>query len=136
MTIAYSDNLATYVLDSGYTKWASADLLQLRSGAAPGPNAAPTGTLLATVVLPASPMNAAAARAKTKNGTWSVAAVATGTIGHYRLVKAGDPGTADATQPREEGSVTITGGGGDMTVDNTSIAINQVVTVNTFTKTL
>ena len=31
-----------------------------------------------------------------------------------------------------QGTVTATGGGGDMTMDNTSIAENQVVTVNTF----
>jgi hypothetical protein len=32
-----------------------------------------------------------------------------------------------------QGSVTVTGGGGDMTMDNVSVANAQVATVNTFT---
>jgi hypothetical protein len=34
-----------------------------------------------------------------------------------------------------QGTVTATGGGGDMTLDNVSIASSQAVTVNTFTLT-
>jgi hypothetical protein len=34
-----------------------------------------------------------------------------------------------------QGTVTISGGGGDMTLDNPNIAQNQVVTVNTFSVT-
>jgi hypothetical protein len=32
-----------------------------------------------------------------------------------------------------QGSITATSGGGDMELDNTSIAVDQTVTVNTFT---
>ena len=34
-----------------------------------------------------------------------------------------------------QGSVTATGGGGDLTLDNAVIAVSQVVTINTFTLT-
>ena len=62
-------------------------------------------------------------------GTWTVAAVAAGTAAHYRIVdNAG-------TTCHEQGSVTLTGGGGDMTLDNTSIAAAQVVTITAKTLT-
>jgi hypothetical protein len=34
-----------------------------------------------------------------------------------------------------QGTVTVTGGGGDLTLDNTSIASAQTVVINTFTLT-
>jgi hypothetical protein len=34
-----------------------------------------------------------------------------------------------------QGSVTATGGGGDLTVDNTNIAVSQTVSVGSFTYT-
>ena len=62
-------------------------------------------------------------------GSWTVAAVAAGTAAHYRIVdNAG-------TTCHEQGSVTMTGGGGDMTLDNTSIAAAQVVTITAKTLT-
>lgn len=141
MSIQYSDALATFILDAGYTKWATGDILELRSGAPAGPNNAAAGTLLVSITLPASPLAAAAARSKGKSGTWSgtgAAGAGTGTnIGHYRIRKSTDAGnTTDATQHREEGTVTVTGGGGDMTVDNVNVAQNQSVTVNSFAKNL
>jgi hypothetical protein len=137
MAIATSDGAARSILDNGIaTTWPAGAILEIRTGAAPGPNAAPTGTLLASIVLPATPWAAAAARAKAKQGVWSVAAVAAGVAAHYRLKQAADNGNADATQVRQEGTVTLTGGGGDMTLDNTNIANAQTVTVNTFSDSL
>lgn len=101
--------------------------LDLRSGAQAGVGGAATGTLLATITLPASPYTAGVGQL-TKNGTWSNTAAAAGTIGHYRLTSGTDI---------EEGSVTATGGGGDLTVDTITVsAIGQTITVNTFTFTV
>jgi hypothetical protein len=74
-------------------------------------------------------MNAASGGTKTIAGLWQVVAAGTGTAGHFRLYATG--GAVCGTQ----GTVTITGGGGDMTVDNTSFAPGQTVTVVTYTQT-
>ena len=99
-------------------------VLKLFSGAEPVNCAAadPSG-LLATLSLPVDWMNAAAAGAKTKLGSWSVAASGAGTIASWRIY---DSGSAACHM---QGNVS------DMTFDNTNLAINQVVTVNTFTIT-
>lgn len=57
-------------------------VLEIRSGAAPGPNAADAGTLLASITLPADAFGAAAAGAMAKAGTWQDASAnGTGTAG-------------------------------------------------------
>lgn len=135
MAVLFSDNAANIILDSGIaTAWPAGSLLDLRTGAAPGPNAAPTGILLAQIVLPAGPWAAAAARAKAKAGVWSVAAIAVGVAVHYRLKRAADTNLADATQVRQEGTCAI--GGGDLSADNTNIAVGQIVTVNSFSESI
>jgi hypothetical protein len=79
-------------------------------------------------------MAAAAAGAKAKSGTWQdTSADGTGTAGHFRVYNS--QATKDGTTCFMQGSVTITSGGGDMEVDNTSIATGQTVTVTTFTLT-
>lgn len=104
--------------------------LQLRSGAAPANcAAADSGTLLAELTLPSDWMAASSSGAKAKSGTWSGTGSNTGTIGHFRLKDSG------GTTCHMQGSVTATGGGGDMTVDNTSITSGQSVTVSTFSIT-
>lgn len=104
--------------------------LQIRTGAQPAScAAAATGTLLAEITCPADWMAAATNGSKVLSGTWSITAVAGGTAAHYRLVD------NSATTCHEQGSITITGGGGDMTLDNTNIANGQTVTVTTWTKT-
>lgn len=131
MAIAYKDSTRNYALDQLYdNKFPAGALLQIRSGSPAGPNNAAGGTLGAEITLPATPWAAASAGSKAKNGTWQDASAnATITAGHYRLRDSGDA-------EREEGTVTATGGGGDMTLDNTSIAAAQVVTINTFTRAL
>jgi hypothetical protein len=54
---------------------------------------------------------------------------AAGTAGHYRLTD--NAGTTVHMQ----GTVTATGGGGDLTVDNTSIASGQAVNITGWTFT-
>ena len=130
MTLDTKQTTANALLDQFDTLFPAGSILELRSGAAPGAGAAAGGTLLASITLPATPWAAAAAGAKAKNGTWQDASAdATGTAAHYRLRNAGDT-------HRIEGSITATGGGGDLTLDSTSITAGQVVTINTFSYSL
>lgn len=129
MAIDLNNALANILLDLYDTHFPAGSVLELRSGAPPGAESAASGTLLVSITLPATPWGAAAAGSKAKNGVWSDVGVAAGVIGYYRLRNAADT-------RREEGTVTATGGGGDATVDNTNVAVAQVVTVNSFVRTL
>lgn len=74
-------------LDAIETAIGATALLKLRSGAMPANCAAArTGTVLASMALPADWMAAAAAGAKSKSGTWSdPGADATGLVGYYDI---------------------------------------------------
>lgn len=102
--------------------------LKMFSGAEPANCAAsdPSGTLV-TITLPASFLTSAAA-ATTIAGTWSAAASGTGTAASWRIYD----GSAVC---HIQGNITATGGGGNMTLDNTSIASGQTITVGTYTNT-
>lgn len=117
-------------LDAIETTVSTAPKLQIRTGAQPANcAAADSGTLLCEMTLPSDWAAAASSGTKAKSGTWSGTGVAAGTAAHFRLKDSA------GTTCHMQGSVTITGGGGDMTVDNTSIAVDQAVTVNTWTLT-
>lgn len=104
-------------------------VLEIRTGAQPANCAASdSGTLLASIPLPDDPFAAASSGSKAKSGTWSTTGAAAGTAAHFRVKD-------HAGACHAQGSVTATGGGGDMTLDNTSIAVGQPVTVSTFTLT-
>lgn len=129
MAIAFKISTGNYYLDQLYdNKFPAGSLVDIRTGAPAGPDNAAGGTLLAQPVLPATPWAAAASKSKAKQGVWGIAAVATGTAAHYRTKNAADT-------EREEGTATATGGGGDMTLDNTSINTGQTVTISTYTRT-
>jgi len=117
-------------LDSFETTAGAAAKLQIRTGAQPANcAAAASGTLLAELTLPSDWLAAASAGAKALAGSWSGSGAAAGTAAHFRIVD--NAGTTCHMQ----GSVTATGGGGDMTLDNTSIAVGQAVQVTSFTLT-
>lgn len=129
MTLQYSVGVRNAKLDAVETAIGASAILRIRSGAPPAScAAADAGTVLATVNLPADWMAAAAAGAKAKSGTWEdTAADGTGTAAHFRIY------AADGTTCHAQGTVTATGGGGDMTVDNTSFATGQGFVVSSFT---
>lgn len=129
MAFQYSVTVRNALLDSIETTISTAPTLEIRSGAAPANcAAADSGTVLATMTLPSDWMAAASAGAKALAGSWQDASAdATGTAAHFRI-KAG-------ATCHIQGSVTATGGGGDMTLDSVSITASQQVTITAFTLT-
>lgn len=132
MALQYSTTVRNAQLDAFETAIGASAVLKIRTGAAPANcGTADSGTVLATLSLPSDWMNAAGSPTngeKTKNGTWEDASAdAAGTAAHFRLY------ASDGTTCHAQGTVTATGGGGDMTIDNTSIATGQKVTITGFT---
>ena len=131
MALQYSVAVRNARLDVVETTIGTSAILRLRSGAPPANcGAARTGTVLATLNLPSDWMAAASGGTKAKSGTWEdLSADATGTLGHFEIMD------STGTTCHMQGTVTLTGGGGDMTVDNTSVAAGQQITVTSFTLT-
>jgi hypothetical protein len=127
----YSIAVRNARLDVVETTIGTSPILKIRTGSAPANCAAgDTGVVLATVNLPSDWMAAAANGTKSMLGTWEdTAADASGTAGHFRIYD------ASGNTCHMQGTVTITGGGGDMTVDNTSFATGQDFIVTSFTIT-
>lgn len=133
MTVQLSTPMRNNMLDQFEASIGVSAVLVIVVGAQPAnTGAADPGLVLATLVLPVDWMNNASGGMKTKLGTWQdLVADATGTAGHWRIYdSSGVGGTCGA-----QGSCTLTGGGGDMTLDNTSIVAGQTVTVTGFTLT-
>ena len=129
MALQYSTTVRNAQLDALETAIGTSAVLKIRTGSAPANcAAADSGTVLATLNLPSDWMAAAVSGAKAKSGTWEDASAdATGTAAHFRLY------ASDGTTCHAQGTVTATGGGGDMTVDNTSFASGQAFTITGFT---
>ena len=131
MALQYSVAVRNAGLDSRETAIGASPVLKIRTGAPPASCAtADSGTVLATLNLPADWMAAAAGGTKAMSGSWADAAAdAAGSAGHFRIY-ANDGVTCHA-----QGTVTATGGGGDMTVDNINFAVGQAFSVTGFTLT-
>ena len=130
MALQYSLSVRNARLDQVETTIGTNAALLIYSGLPPATlEAAPTGTLLVAMSLPADWMSAAAAGVKAKSGTWSGVAVGSGTAGYFRITN-GSPTDVGQIQ----GLIETTGGSptGDMGLDNTSISISQTVTASTF----
>lgn len=115
-------------LDAIETAIGAGAILKIRTGAQPANcAAADSGTVLATLTLPADWMAAASGGVKAMAGTWQDgSADGTGTAGHYRIY------ASDGTTCGSQGTVTATSGGGDMEVQNTSFATGQAFSVTSF----
>jgi len=118
-------------LDAIETAIGVSAVLKIRTGAPPtNITDVDSGTVLATLTLPSDWMAAASSGSKALSGSWTdSSADATGTAAHFRLY------ASDGTTQHMQGTVTATGGGGDMTGDNTSFASGQAFSVTTFTLT-
>jgi hypothetical protein len=131
MALQYSVSVRNAQLDAFETAVGTSAILRIRTGVPPATCAtADSGTVLATMTLPTDWMAAASSGSKALSGTWQdTSADATGTAGHFRIYDSA------GTTCHAQGTITATGGGGDMTLDNTSIATGQAVSVTTFTLT-
>jgi hypothetical protein len=129
MSVQWSTTLRDALLDEFEVTIGTSAIVIMYSGAQPANCAtAASGTVLATVDLDSDWMGAASAGSKamiksaatvTTSNPYDVTASAAGTIGYYRIY------ASDGTTCHEQGTVTITGSGGDMTVDNTSLQAGQ-----------
>lgn len=131
MALQLSTSVRNARLDAIETTIGTAPILKIRSGAAPANcGTADSGTVLATMTLPSDWLAAAASGAKALSGTWQdTSADNAGTAGHFRIYDSA------GTTCHIQGTVTATGGGGDMTLDNAVLASGQQVTISTFSLT-
>jgi hypothetical protein len=130
----YSTTLRNNQLDQIESSAGASAFLQFFSGALPANcAAADSGTMICEIALPADWMAAAGSGSVAKNGTWSGsghAAAGAGTDAvHFRIKNNAK------TVTHIQGTVSDTGGGGEMTCDNANIASGQAVTVTGFTIT-
>lgn len=129
MALQYSVAVRNARLDAVESTTGASAILRIRSGAAPASCAtADSGTVLATVNLPADWMAAASAGTKAMLGTWSDAAAdATGTAAHFRIYDSA--GTTCHIQG------TVGTSGTDMIVDSASFTAGQQFDITSFTLT-
>lgn len=130
MAVQLSTNVRNAKLNAIETEIGTSPVLKVFSGSQPANcAAADSGTQLANMTLPSDWMNAASGGTKALSGTWQdLSADATGTAGHWRIYASG--GTCHM-----QGSVTATGGGGDLTFSTTSFTASQIVEITGFTWT-
>lgn len=131
MAAQYSTSYRNAAAGAFETTVGASGIMRLFTGAPPANCAAAnSGTELAEITLPSDWLGSASGGAVAKSGTWQTTADAAGTAGHFRIY------ASDGTTCHAQGTVTATGGGGDVTVDNPVLAENQTVTVTAFTVTV
>ncbi len=120
------DQLDAYEVSVG-----TSPIMEIRTGAPPANCAASnSGTVLATLALPSNWMADASGGVKAKAGTWEdSSADDDGEAGHFRIFK------SDGTTCKGQGTITETGAGGELGVNNTDFAAGQSFTITSFTLT-
>lgn len=131
MALQLSVTVRNARLDAIESAIGTSPIMRIRTGAAPANcAAADSGTVLATITLPSDWMAAAASGSKGMAGTWQDASAdAAGTAAHFRIYDSA------GTTCHLQGTVTATGGGGDLTVDNPVLAAAQQFNVTSFSLT-
>lgn len=141
MTLRLSTGLCNAQAESQFNTGAGANfdsgVLEYRTGTQPASaDDVPTGTVLASMPLPADAFAAVVARVVAKAGTWEdPSADAAGDAGWFRLKTSTDGGGSSTTDRRIDGAITATGGGGQIELNNITIAVAQQVTQSTFAVT-
>jgi hypothetical protein len=131
MAVQWSATVRNAVLDAWETAIGTSAVIKIWTGTQPAnTGSSDSGTLLATFSLGSDWAQAASSSSKIlANLAVSTTAVATNTAGHYRIY------ASNGTTCHEQGSITATGGGGDIEIDSTSITSGQTVRITAFTKT-
>ena len=100
--------------------------IEIRTGTSPGVDSAATGTLLGTLPLSASAFGTWAAGSATANAiTQDASADDTGTAGYFRALNSGSGAVID-------GTVTATGGGGDLELNSVSIVAAATIDITSW----
>lgn len=131
MALSFNDTIANQILQALADLFdVGVDTITVYGGTPPTNANTALGTqpVLAAITLPAPGMGLAASRSVAKEGTWADNSIdATGTASFFRLVDSGG-GIV-------QGTVTGTGGGGDMTVDNINFTAGGTFTITGFSFT-
>lgn len=135
MALQYSAAVRNAQLDAEETTVGTAPIMRIYNGTEPATcaTALSGNTLLAEGTLPSDWQANASAGSKAKSGTWTLtgqSGAGAGTAGTFFRIY-----DSTATTCHLQGTVTASGGGGDLTLDNNSIANGQTITVSTFTLT-
>lgn len=129
MPFSFSTACINAGLNAIETAIGASAVLKLRSGAMPANvAAADSGTVLATITLPADWMAGASNREKLLSGTWSGTGSAAGTVGHFRIY------ASDGTTAHIQGTV-VAGTDptdGQLVLSNINITSGQPVSISAF----
>lgn len=124
-TSCRNDRVAAIETNAG-----TAPIVRIRTSSVPAtPATADAGTVLLSITLGSDWASQTGGILTFSSTPLSGTASGTGTAGHFRLYK------SDGTTVVAQGTVTATGGGGDMTIDNTSIVTGQTVQITAWTIT-
>ena len=132
MAVQWSTTVRNALLDQWETTIGTSAVLRMYTGSAPSNcAAAATGSKIAEFSLASDWASTASSGSKALSSTplSSTGLTPGGTLGYYRIYDSA------GTTCHEQGTITATGGGGDMTVDNTSLSTGQTINVTGFTKT-
>lgn len=131
MALQFSEAVRNARLDEVEVEIGASAVLKIFTGSMPADvSEADSGTQLAELSLPADWMAGASGGSKSKTGTWEDASAdATGVAGYFRIY------ASDGVTCHLQGTVSMSGGGGDMILDNTNIATGQAITITSFTLT-
>lgn len=125
--VQLSVSVRNAMLDAIETTIGTSPILRIRTGAQPATCAtADSGSVLAEMTLPSDWLAAASSGSKAKSGTWQdTSADNAGTAAHFRIYDSA------GTTCHLQGSVGQ--GSGDLSLDNTTIAATQAITITAFT---
>lgn len=131
MSLQFSTTARNAFLDALETATGTSVVIKIRTTSVPATCAtADAGTVLVSYSLASDWMAGASGGTKLLNSLpVAGTAAASGTTGHFRVY------ASDGTTCHMQGTVTLTAGGGDMTVDNTTIVNGQTVNITGFTLT-
>ena len=131
MAVQWSSTVRNAVLDAWESSIGTSAIVRVYTGAMPASTGtASSGTLLVEYTLGSDWAAAGASGSKTFSSLpIAGTAQATGTAGYYRIF------ASNGTTCHEQGTVTASGGGGDMTISNTSVTYRQTVNITGFTLT-
>jgi hypothetical protein len=121
MPLQFNNALGADLWGAFNTNVPATGVLELRTGAPPGPNNAATGTLIASYTLPTTPW-AITNKQIALNALAEFAAAATGTLGYFRIRNAADT-------RRFEGTCGTSGA--DLNWDSVSVTSGQTLRIPT-----